>query len=382
VLVVAGACAAIALVVAALYVTSRSSQTNQAFAIGKIVLSMIQILCASQAAFQLTFPAGFATLINFLLVFTLDIFGFLRLGCVSSYSYTEKLAAAYALPAALSLSVMGVYLYRRGAEDAAEVRTKMGFAALFLVFPFVSQTMFEAFVCRDIGGQTFLAIDYQVPCDNSDYTALVAVAIVGVFLYPLAVPVLTLVILFKHRKAIYNEEPTVCRTYSFVLADYKKRHYYWDVVEMLRKVCLTGIICVVQRGSLLQLVLGAVLSLISLAASAWCQPYKSRAANAFKLATETSILITLILCMLLKYPADILHAEGLDENFVGVCMLIQTICLPAMVLVLSTAYLGYEVKAGTRDIFEEEPDARNEETDHEVKNPLEGGSTPSNAGTE
>eukprot|EP01049_Picozoa_sp_SAG25_P004267 SAG25_NODE_265_length_10686_cov_15.394163_5_plen_147_part_00 len=113
---------------------------------------------------------------------------------------------------------------------------------------------------------------------------------------------------------------------------------------MLRKVSMTGVISVYKSGSLFQLVVGITISVFSLSLSAWCRPYKSPVANAFKLATEISILLTLILCTLLKFPEKSLAMEGLDEDFVGICLLLQTLIIPTAVLALSLTFLTVEAK--------------------------------------
>jgi hypothetical protein len=38
------------------------------------------------------------------------------------------------------------------------------------------------------------------------------------------------------------------------VADYKPRFYFWDCLEMLRKVIITGLIMFVRQGSMLQMV--------------------------------------------------------------------------------------------------------------------------------
>ena len=114
---------------------------------------------------------------------------------------------------------------------------------------------------------------------------------------------------------------------------------------MLRKVILTGVTATFRPGSLLQLIVGIALSAVSLAASAWVRPYANSHANVFKLATEFSVLSTLTLCMLLKMESWQLKREGLDESFIGLCMVIETLLVPAAALVSSIMFLGFEVSS-------------------------------------
>ena len=127
---------------------------------------------------------------------------------------------------------------------------------------------------------------------------------IGVFLYPIMIPVGTLSLLFKNRNGIKTGAGDVYDRYEFLVGDYKPVYYHWDCVEMLRKVALTGLVSFVSRGSVSQLVVAIVISIASLTASAWCQPYADPRANVFKAATEVSILITLVMCVLLKVDLE------------------------------------------------------------------------------
>lgn len=57
---------------------------------------------------------------------------------------------------------------------------------------------------------------------------------------------------------------------------------------MLRKTAMTGLLLFFKKGSAFQLVAAMLMSLGFLAVAAWFQPYASRAANLFKVATEVS----------------------------------------------------------------------------------------------
>ena len=69
---------------------------------------------------------------------------------------------------------------------------------------------------------------------------------------------------------------------------------------MLRKVTFTGLLIFVSRGTIFQIIITALMCLGFGTASAWFEPYAEPAANLFKVATETSLLVTIILSVLLK----------------------------------------------------------------------------------
>lgn len=259
VLAIVGGLVILALVSVALYTIALGEATSGklglAVTLGKIATSMGQILVASQAVFNLSFPEEFVWLLDLLKVFAMDLFGFLRLGCLSGYEYSHKLSLAFVLPLILLGCVTAVYFARRQVvPNMFDRAIKMSFAAIFLVYAFIAQAMFESFACRDLGPElgSWLAVDYQTSCDDSRYTTLVSFSTLGVLVYPIGVPAGTLYVLWKSRSQLTDRSSTTFTRYSFLVADYLPEFWYWECIEMLRKVILTGVISVYRRGSLFQ----------------------------------------------------------------------------------------------------------------------------------
>ena len=110
--------------------------------------------------------------------------------------------------------------------------------------------MFQGFSCRTLDAQTlpdgslvteeYLDVDYQISCGSVKYIGFVLFGTIGVFAFPLGIPTLTLLLLFKNGKQIKNNGPARQR-YEFLVADYRPEFYYWDCFEMLRKV-ITGVL--------------------------------------------------------------------------------------------------------------------------------------------
>lgn len=85
--------------------------------------------------------------------------------------------------------------------------------------------------------------------------------------------------------------------FEFVLGDYKQECWYWEGVELGRKLLLTGLIGLVQRGSIAQTVLAALISFGFFAATLKAQPFKSERLNLVKLVSEFQLYVQcLLLC--------------------------------------------------------------------------------------
>eukprot|EP01052_Picozoa_sp_SAG31_P034226 SAG31_NODE_3969_length_3708_cov_2.601829_2_plen_150_part_00 len=86
---------------------------------------------------------------------------------------------------------------------------------------------------------------------------------------------------------------------------------------MLRKICVTGLIIFVVPGSLLQIIVALVSSLIFGFASAWYQPFQNNAANVFKVATELTLVCTLTFATMLRFD---LTKEDIGPQTLGVLL--------------------------------------------------------------
>ena len=108
----------------------------------------------------------------------------------------------------------------------------------FLAFPMVSSLAFQAFSCESFDGNySFLRADYSLNCDADEYGAVINLAWAAIVLYPLAIPLVCLVLLLSTRKAILTEQPTpLSRSLAFLHHDYDPSMHWWEIVEIAKKV--------------------------------------------------------------------------------------------------------------------------------------------------
>jgi hypothetical protein len=452
--VVFAAVLAVSFVTGLLYKMSSTGSANVklivTITLGKIFVSLIQILSQLEFTLQMEWPKEFKWFIEYLKLFSFDFLAFMDIGCMTTYSYFGKFFFAFMMMPTLLASVFVVYTLRKnvvaedakkraglvalilaqgklGEDDAAALRAelsgldssklrqraeeggadkaevekaeevdesdpqvtqaaaeaaeeiynrciKMALTAVFFSYPFVSQTMFQGFSCRELDviseseDERYLDVDYQISCNSNEYVVFWTVGLVGVFAYPIGIPTLTLLLLLKNGQQIKEQDSKARQRYEFLVADYKPQFYFWDCFEMLRKVSITGILMFVgQQGSLFQLVVGIILCVGFGFTAAWFHPYVSEFANKVKVATEVTLLVTLVLAVMLKIDLNTERLpcwsdegdEGFSraacgESFVGVVMFLTNTVMPAGSLVFGflTDGLTYdinwdEVKAAT-----------------------------------
>ena len=77
------------------------------------------------------------------------------------------------------------------------------------------------------------------------------------------------------RRAVWSGEPTkLSRSIGFLTEEFDKSYFGWELVEVVKKLVLVGLMSVVMPGSLNQLVLAFVIVLCFLVALLVARPYK------------------------------------------------------------------------------------------------------------
>jgi len=102
--------------------------------------------------------------------------------------------------------------------------------------------IFQVFGCRELGlDESILHADYNLDCNA---TMLLRWAGGGflVLLWPIGLPTTLFFAMYRNRQNILEEDEDTIQVYDFVLGDYNKEHWYWEVVELGRKLILGGLI--------------------------------------------------------------------------------------------------------------------------------------------
>jgi hypothetical protein len=361
--------------------------------LSKILIGLYQILGQLEVSMDLKYPESFQWFVSAIKALSMDLVSMLDMGCaVDKFTFYGKFLFAAGLPLLLGSGCFMVYhvemkrLRRKtdvddgaGAITARNIAIQMGLFVTFLVYPFVSQTVFSGFQCRQLGDhEAWLGVDYQISCNTVGHVLYIAVATMAVAAYPIGIPLGTLFLLVRNRKEMHVVNSPARLRYAFLVADYKPAYFYWEILEMLRKVILTGLLIFLSRGSMVQVIVAIVVTFGFMIATARNMPYENDNANRFKLATESALILTLIFTMLLK--AD-LSTEDIDPFSIGIVMLAVNTVVPAVTLFISTAVdvrnelKDLLAKDGEQSDYEGDADGASQEWEDDATfdNPVHGG---------
>lgn len=139
---------------------------------------------------------------------------------------------------------------------------KVMLIVLVIVYPGVCLTILQLYHCRLVEGQYYLTADFRIICFDDTWTRY---AISGAVLGPtfiLGTPLLFAGLLYWDRAALFDEEhpkhQLVAAKYGFIYQEYREEAWFFELVLMLQKLALTGLLIFVLPGSISQLALGPV----------------------------------------------------------------------------------------------------------------------------
>ena len=116
---------------------------------------------------------------------------------------------------------------------------------------------------------------------------------------------------------------------------------------MLRKICVTGLIIFVVPGSLLQIIVALISSLLFGFASAWYQPFQNGAANVFKVATELTLVCTLTFATMLRFD---LTKEDISSDTIGILLTFTNLIGPGTGLLFGFHIHGLKFERALEEV--------------------------------
>eukprot|EP01051_Picozoa_sp_SAG22_P007429 SAG22_NODE_523_length_9482_cov_4.992548_6_plen_279_part_00 len=239
-----------------------------------------------------------------LAVVSVDVHGILHLDCLGLDWYQRWLIAVAVVPICLLAVVGARWLWqrrragtdRRARNAALQEGLSAGFFVVMLQYPRVSSKIFAVLRCRWLGptdkGPAVLEEDFRVDCMSEQYRWYETAASVLVVLIPIGVPLFALVVLLRAARrtalaAASHDENTIARSgddedeqgqddqedrtlrivmepddtvedlhgrtaktvhaalsrkFGFLVDDYRPECYWYEPVDLLRKLALTSLL--------------------------------------------------------------------------------------------------------------------------------------------
>lgn len=307
-----------------------------------------------------SYPGFFGDVLDFMKPI-MDIWGLLfrALGpseCFGVQGFTARwLLRVIGLPGVMGVIVVLIYFAERcrSTSDQAQALIHMkgnAFFVIFFCYPTVCIVSFAAFICTAMTPDTtVLDMDDAVICESSSHIRIQIASYIVIAVVAIGLPI-TLYIVLSRKSAAYSEtankttakrialeldvevstveyvirDITIGRQFSFLMDAFKPRYLYWESMDMLRKLCLVGLVLIVGRGTIAQLSTAIILSFSFFALHIKTWPYKVHADNMFRAATELHVFICILVALVMKND---LGLETMQEGAYDVFLFISFLVL-------------------------------------------------------
>ena len=160
----------------------------------------------------------------------------------------------------------------------------------------------------------YLKADYSIQCQGSMYTHLLIVAYTSAA-YVIAIPVTSFVVLWRQRRVILATENAetsqnpesdmeMINGFRFLYDNYKPQSWYWELVEMSRKVVLTSGLILVGEESRSYIGLTLVIAGMYGILFCWMKPIQGGFENKMMSASLAVTVFNLAIGAVSRIPAE------------------------------------------------------------------------------
>jgi hypothetical protein len=231
---------------------------------------------------------------------------------------------------------------------------KIFFMLMLLAYPSVAMRVARFFACERIGSESYLSIDSRTPCYDDKHTAFTFVAVLNAILYVAGTPLLFISIIKKAREdgvkwklqqcallpqlerrllieaktdANYSfefwDEPSDAKEkkraivkylrrmnlrmhnnvdkFGFIYESYSENVWWYEVVELFRKLSLNALIVLVAPNESAQVVIGLMICVFFLVTVQVVRPYESSTDNYLAFLAHLQLVLTLLCGLLIQH---------------------------------------------------------------------------------
>ena len=288
----------------------------------KIIIGFYMIATKVGSVYRVSLPPTVVDLFdNFSIAisFGFQFFSGTPLDCMGLAGFDKKLLFWFVSPLAI---VVGIYLVALLTHRALDVRRAaratrrplflrafhdalpLVVRLLFLAYPVVTTMAFEAFPVHDFAqdGVTYLVVDVRVDVPSAAYDTIFGYAWMAIGVYPVGVLLLNAALLFKARKSISGAAPhtPLSRAIAFLYKDFHVHVFWWELMEMLRRFLLVGLLGIVRTGSIEQLVAATLFCILYLMIQLQARPYVSVPDDFLALASSGALVVLFFSALVMK----------------------------------------------------------------------------------
>jgi hypothetical protein len=188
-----------------------------------------------------------------------------------------------------SMADREVYQVRR---DLARAKLwRLCLFTVFLVYPYVSSSIFRMYNCYLLEGVYYMKMDFEIKCYSDQWNAMIGPSIAMILLYPFGIPFVTWVLLFRARRVLDATKTQL--ELGFLYESYATACWYFEMLVMLNKLFLVSFVGFFPDLAQMPVALGWLLGYICTVLL--IRPYQYKSDDRLDLFA-TSLLMLMCLC--------------------------------------------------------------------------------------
>jgi len=271
----------------------------------KIVIGQIQVVTAFVSGLDVVWPALMVDWSQMFGLVNLDIVS-VAMPCMEWVTYYNSMAIILCTPICLSILVVAsTYLlsFSGWLDDWKTTSISLILKLIFISFPAASAAPLKLFVCTEVYGVNYIAADYRLICSGEEYEYYMYLAIAGILIYPIGCPLLYATLLYRNKNKLHGTDEAgskIRERLGFIYDRYEPDFYWWEVVEMIRKFFLTGLILFMAPGSIAQLASALMIGTYFMAAHVKYQPFILREEDNLQSMSLITTVLILIFGIMIK----------------------------------------------------------------------------------
>eukprot|EP00935_MAST-01C_sp_MAST-1C-sp1_P001397 g1397.t1 len=322
----------------------------------KVVVSFFTVARSLDTQFGVVWPSSFAHELDVFSLMSPDLGIFSGLFCLVNISYYQKLLTTTLLLVFVFFAMLaGSWLYvkrskRRRLEDSSSFWRRIFFLPIYwliFAYPIVAVKVVRLFGCHtitevinstsvpeELATRTYLRTDYSLECYTSEWNAWAAYASVWIVFYVIGFPLTIAYFLWKDQQAKATSNGKIfafgvdSSLFAFLADDYHPSFYFWEVLEMLRKLLLSVIGAFWSTKSTMCVATAFLVSTVFLAIHLGWHAFKSP----YLRRLQTISLTVLSLCYFVGILLKTRSIESNDSDALDVMMVLLLVSIFALTL--------------------------------------------------
>ena len=149
------------------------------------------------------------------------------------------------------------------------------------------------------------ALDVECTFFTGRHQPIIAMTVPFIVMWPVAMPLMYAFLLYRCHQAVLNHQPTaLSRAIRFLWSEYEDKYYWWELVELVKKLVLTNVLLFIdlESGStkFLRLITGLLIAFLGITLQLIAQPYHRLTDDAFNVVVQLMLVIFFIAGILIK----------------------------------------------------------------------------------